>query len=271
MSVGQASCRPRVGAAGFVSVGTGDSSAGASATPATIGRWRSRLRATLHPLWPGKEPERVARPDVDLHVGHEPNPSRDRSNRQVACRSGTRGDGADRRSRRSAPTRSLPKPTPSGNPYTPLLPPPVNQRHRYRREYRRGRHRRAWWGDEAGAVAAELVIATPLLLLLVLGVVQFALWEHASGIAEAAAQQGLSVARLQGETAQGGTAETRSVLAQLGTGVLVGPQVTATRTGATTTVVVSGHAESVVGIFSLPVRATAVGPTEPPAPNGAGP
>ena len=116
-------------------------------------------------------------------------------------------------------------------------------------------------------------IATPLLLLLILGVIQFALWEHATNLAEAAAQQGLSVARLQGETAQAGTAETNSVLVQLAGGVLVGPQVTATRTGATTTVVVSGHAESVVGIFSLPVRATAAGPTEPPAPNmpGAGP
>jgi hypothetical protein len=110
-------------------------------------------------------------------------------------------------------------------------------------------------------------------LLLILGVVQFALWEHATNLAEAAAQQGLSVARLQGETAQGGTTETQSVLAQLGTGVLIAPQVTSTRTGATTTVVVTGHAESVVGIFSLPVRAAAVGPTEPPAPapNGAGP
>ena len=132
--------------------------------------------------------------------------------------------------------------------------------------------RRAPWRGESGAVAAELVIATPLLLLLILGVIQFALWEHATNLAEAAAQQGLSVARLQGETAQAGTAETRSVLAQLAGGVLVGPQVSATRTGATTTVVVSGHAESVVGIFSLPVRATAVGPSEPPPlAAGAGP
>ncbi|WP_262322293.1 TadE/TadG family type IV pilus assembly protein [Acidiferrimicrobium sp. IK] len=143
------------------------------------------------------------------------------------------------------------------------------RRLRPRCRWRPARHRRARrfprWGGESGAVAAELVIATPLLLLLILGVVQFALWEHATGIAEAAAQQGLSVARLQGETAQAGTAETRTILDQLGTGVLVAPQVTAIRTGVTTTVVVSGHAESVVGMFTLPVRATAVGPTEPPA------
>lgn len=128
------------------------------------------------------------------------------------------------------------------------------------------RARRSLVRDERGAVSAELVIATPLLLLLILGVIQFALWEHATGVAEAAAQQGLSVARLQGESAQAGTVETRSVLDQLGTGVLIGSQVTTTRTGATTTVVVSGHAESIVGIFSLPVRATAAGPTEPPLP-----
>ena len=141
-----------------------------------------------------------------------------------------------------------------------------------RPQTRRSTSPHAPWRGESGAVAAELVIATPLLLLLILGVIQFALWEHASNLAEAAAQQGLSVARLQGETPQAGTAETKSVLTQLAGGVLAGPQVTATRTAATTTVVVSGRAESVVGIFSLPVRATAVCPTEPPVVTaGAGP
>ncbi|MDA8273980.1 MAG: pilus assembly protein [Actinomycetota bacterium] len=126
-----------------------------------------------------------------------------------------------------------------------------------------GRCRRL--GGESGAVAAELVIATPLLLLLILGVVQFAIWEHATAVAEAAAQQGLSVARLQGETAQAGSVETTGVLDQLGTGVLLAPKVTVSRTAATTTVVVSGQAESILGIFTLPVRATAAGPTEPPS------
>ena len=141
------------------------------------------------------------------------------------------------------------------------------------RPSRSGRTRRHWlyprWrlGEESGAVAAELVIATPLLLVLIMGVVQFAIWEHASGVAEAAAQQGLSVARLQGETARAGSAETDSVLAQLGTGVLIAPTVSVRRSGATTEVVVRGQAESILGVFSLPVRAVAAGPTEPPAPS----
>jgi Flp pilus assembly protein TadG len=116
--------------------------------------------------------------------------------------------------------------------------------------------------DERGAVAAELVIATPLLLLLVMGVIQFALWEHAEHIATAVAQQGVAVGRLQGETAQAGRQEAQSVLDQLGGSVLAGTTITATRTQATTTVTVTGHAESIIDIFTLPVRATASGASE---------
>ena len=116
--------------------------------------------------------------------------------------------------------------------------------------------------DERGAVSAELVFATPLLLLLIMGVIQFALWEHATHVAGAVAQQGLAVGRLQGETAAAGQSEAQSVLDQLGSGVLIDSNIIATRTGTTTTVVVTGHAESVVGLFSLPVKATASGPTE---------
>ena len=116
--------------------------------------------------------------------------------------------------------------------------------------------------DERGAVSAELVIATPLLLLLIMGVIQFALWEHAEHIASAVAQQGVSVGRLQGETAGAGQAEAQSVLDQLGPSVLADSNITATRTATTTTVTVTGHAESIVGIFTLPVKAVAVGPNE---------
>ena len=111
-------------------------------------------------------------------------------------------------------------------------------------------------------MSAELVIATPLLLLLIMGVIQFALWEHATHVAGAVAQQGLAVGRLQGETAAAGQSEAQSVLDQLGSGVLIDSNIIATRTGTTTTVIVTGHAESVIGLFSLPVKATATGPTE---------
>jgi Flp pilus assembly protein TadG len=139
------------------------------------------------------------------------------------------------------------------------------------RGFRCRRLRRALRRDESGSVSAELVIATPLLLLLIMGVVQFALWEHATHVAEAVAQQGLSVGRLQGSSAKDGQAQAQSVLNQLGRGVLEAPDITATRTAATTSIVVTGHAESVVGLFSLPVRAVAVGPTEAYTNPGQGP
>ena len=127
---------------------------------------------------------------------------------------------------------------------------------------RRRRSRSALLRDERGAVSAELVIATPLLLLLIMGVIQFALWEHAEHIAQATAQQGVSVARLQGESAGAGQQQAQSVLDQLGPTVLAGSNITATRTEQMTTVTVTGHAESIIGLFSLPVKATASGPTE---------
>jgi Flp pilus assembly protein TadG len=127
---------------------------------------------------------------------------------------------------------------------------------------RRRRLWRALVSDEGGAVSAELVIATPLLLLLIMGVIQFALWEHAEHIASAVAQQGVSVARLQGESAGAGQAQAQTVLDQLGTSVLADSHITASRTATTTTVTVTGHAESILGIFTLPVKAVAVGPDE---------
>lgn len=122
--------------------------------------------------------------------------------------------------------------------------------------------RRALTRDERGAVSAELVIATPLLLLLIMGVIQFALWEHAEHIATAVAQQGVSVGRLQDQTAQAGQQQAQTVLDQLGPTVLSGTSITATRTEEMTTVTVTGHAESILGLFTLPVKATASGATE---------
>ena len=137
-----------------------------------------------------------------------------------------------------------------------------HRRHLPRTRRGPGRARRALLRDERGAVSAELVIATPLLLLLIMGVIQFALWEHAEHIATAVAQQGVSVARLQGETAAAGQSQAQSVLDQLGPSVLTGTDIAATRTGQMTTVTVTGHAESIVGLFTLPVKATASGATE---------
>jgi Flp pilus assembly protein TadG len=115
---------------------------------------------------------------------------------------------------------------------------------------------------ERGSASAELVIATPLLLLLLLGVVQFALWEHASHIAQAAAQQALDAARTQHASSTTGQAQARSVLDQLGRGVLIDPTVTVSRSTDTTRVQVHAGTEAVIPLLQLPVQAVATGPTE---------
>jgi hypothetical protein len=130
--------------------------------------------------------------------------------------------------------------------------------------------------DERGSASAELVVATPLLLLLILAIVQFALWQHATHVAQTVAQQGLAVGRVQDGNDQAATSQAAQLLSQLGSGVLVHPNITATRAADTTTVVVTGHAEGILPFLSLPVRSVASGPTErwtvsATGPGGAGP
>jgi Flp pilus assembly protein TadG len=125
------------------------------------------------------------------------------------------------------------------------------------------RKRRLPRGDR-GAGAAEVVLAVPFLMLLILLIAQFAVWEQASAIAQATAQEALAAARVQGGTSADGQQRAAQVLAQIGSPVLTGTKVTVTRTAATVTVEVTGTAEQVLPLqgLSFPVMATAAGPVE---------
>jgi Flp pilus assembly protein TadG len=107
---------------------------------------------------------------------------------------------------------------------------------------------RPWRGDR-GAGAAEVVIAVPLLMLLILLIVQFAIWAHASSVAQATAEEALAAAQ---------------VLGQIGSSVLISTHVTVTRTGATATVQITGAAEEVLPVpgLAFPVHITVTGPVE---------
>ncbi|MHB8341548.1 MAG: TadE/TadG family type IV pilus assembly protein [Mycobacteriales bacterium] len=150
------------------------------------------------------------------------------------------------------------------------MSPPRDPR-RTRSGHRRAAAHRSRAGRQSGSATAELVIATPLLLLLLLGIVQFALWEHATHLAQAAAAQGLAAARVQGGGASAGQAEVAALLAQLGTGVLTDPVVTSRVLGGEVVVRISGQAEAVLPFWHLAVRATAVGPVEAFYPAGTTP
>jgi len=109
-----------------------------------------------------------------------------------------------------------------------------------------------------------MVIAVPLLMLLILLIVQFAIWAHASSVAQATAEEALAAARVQGGTAAAGQQRAAQVLAQIGSSVLIAPHVSVTRTAATATVTITGTAEEVLPVpgLPLPVHVTVTGPVE---------
>lgn len=132
------------------------------------------------------------------------------------------------------------------------------------RAWRPGPAERAWWAlrGDRGAVSAELVILTPLLLLMLMTIVQFALWSHATHIAQAAAAHGLAATRVHNGTAAAGTASAQQLLDQLADGPLTDSAVTTDRGAASAWVRISGTATSVVPFLDLPVHAEAAGPIE---------
>jgi Flp pilus assembly protein TadG len=123
------------------------------------------------------------------------------------------------------------------------------------------RVRRALPG-ERGAVTAELVIATPLLLLALLTIIQFALWSHATHVAQAAAAEALGAARVQNGTAAAGHAAGRQLLDGLAQGPLRSSQIEVMRTATSASVTVRGEVAAVLPGVHLHVHAEAAGPVE---------
>lgn len=102
----------------------------------------------------------------------------------------------------------------------------------------------------------------PFVMVLILLVVQFAVWQHAVHIAETAAAEGLAVARAYGGSAGSGQAKASSLLSQLGRSVLRSPSVSVSRTADAARVEIAGVAQAVLPFLELPVGSVAVGPVE---------
>ncbi|WP_410675362.1 TadE/TadG family type IV pilus assembly protein [Amycolatopsis sp. cmx-4-68] len=111
-------------------------------------------------------------------------------------------------------------------------------------------------------MAVELVIATPLLLLALLTIVQLLLWSHATHIAQAAASQALAAARVQDGSPGDGKQAGSRLLADLAAGPLRDPRVDVSRDADRVLVVVHGEAAAVLPGIHLPVHAEAAGSVE---------
>ena len=115
---------------------------------------------------------------------------------------------------------------------------------------------------QRGSATVEITIAAPLAIFLLLLVVQYAMWAHATHIAQAAANTGVQAARAHGGSTTDGHADTHAMLDQLAGAVLTGTSVTVDITPTEATVTVTGTAMSVLPGIQLPVRATVTAPRE---------
>jgi Flp pilus assembly protein TadG len=113
-------------------------------------------------------------------------------------------------------------------------------------------------GNDRGSATLEVGLIMPILLLVILGLVQFALWYHAEEVVIAAAQEGAAQASLQSANPTAAQQRAQVLLDGLssiasGTQVSVGP-------GAAGNITVSVTARLnglLPGIGSLPLHATA--------------
>lgn len=115
---------------------------------------------------------------------------------------------------------------------------------------------------ESGQATTEAVLVVPVLMSLIMLVLQFGLWYHAEHVAQAAAQEGVRAARVEGGSAERGQRRTEDFLSRAGRTVLTGQSIRATRDPETASVRVQGRAVAVVPGLGLDVSASATSPVE---------
>ncbi len=102
----------------------------------------------------------------------------------------------------------------------------------------------------------------PVAMVLLLAVVQFALWAHAAQVVQLAASEGDRVTRSTGGNVTAGAARAESVLSASGSVVTATSASASIGSGDEAVITVTGRAESVLPWLVLPVSATQTGPVQ---------
>lgn len=108
----------------------------------------------------------------------------------------------------------------------------------------------------------EMVLVVPVLLTILLLIVQFGLYWHATHVAQAAAQEGVRTARMLDGTAAAGETRTRGFLAHAAPKLLHDVTVTSHRDLTDSAIRVHSTVEAVIPGLSLTVDVEATSPTE---------
>ena len=126
----------------------------------------------------------------------------------------------------------------------------------------RGRLRRIRDGSDRGSAAVEAVIIIPVIVILSMLVIQFALVWHGRHLAQAAAQAAVTAAAGYRADPALGPQAADEYLAQVAPHLLTGPYVTVTRGTTAVSATVRAHVLTVVPFADFTIDATAAGPTE---------
>ncbi len=118
------------------------------------------------------------------------------------------------------------------------------------------------WRRQRGSAAVEAVIVMPAFMVVVLVAIQFALWSHASHLAQEAASRGEEAARIFGSAPQSGQAAAQAFLSQTAGSLLTATAVSESDVDTEVSVNVSGDAETILPFFRWPVSATSSGPLQ---------
>jgi len=116
--------------------------------------------------------------------------------------------------------------------------------------------------EERGDATVEAVLAVPVLLLLIMLVIQFGLYYHASHTAEAAAQEGVRAARAESASATDGQRRAEDFMADAAPTLVDDVTVIATRDADVARVDVRGTVHSIVPGLNLTIHAEAQSPVE---------
>lgn len=108
----------------------------------------------------------------------------------------------------------------------------------------------------------EAVLVVPVLMLVLLVIVQFSLWMHATQVAQLAASEGDRVARSFGGGTAAGTAAAQAVLRGPGSDVTGATVSTTVLPGDSEVLRVAGRAVSILPGLSFTVSASANGPIQ---------
>lgn len=115
---------------------------------------------------------------------------------------------------------------------------------------------------DRGAVTVELVLATPLMVLCLLFVIQAGVWMHATHIAQTTAQRALESARAYNGSTSAGYDTAEQTLHALAGGTLKDAEAHVTRGATQATAEIDGYAATVVPGLRLRVRAHVTGGVE---------